>query len=213
VARGQQSLSRRRVSCLFLTSGSAQKSSRENTVLRDRPAAPAALTRASNACPGCRIVLPVSAGPTHAYVGASPACWELYCRLTAAPYARRVGTPLRRLVEDTYAVQHPGKPDRRCLQSVAVHLMGLCVLLERGGEERRLAPVLGKMPTRRTLDLHWLTPPARNGSLTVADALEGGFGDAHAATVEAWARSVWKAWTPHHATVRGWLDASGARAG
>ena len=98
------------------------------------------------------------------------------------------------------------------MQSVAVHLMGLCVLLERDGQERRLVPVLGLMPARPTFDMHWLTPPVRNGRLTVVDALAGGFDDGHAASVEAWARDVWRAWRPHHATVREWLDARSAHA-
>ena len=158
------------------------------------------------ACPGCRIVLP-AAGPTHAYMGASPGCWALYRRLSTAPYARRPGSRLRRLVEDAYAVQHPGVQGRRSLQSVAVHLMGLCTLLERDVELPRQVPVLGRMPARKTMDLHWLAPPAKRGRLTVHDVFEAGYGDGHADAVEAWARDVWKAWASHHATVRGWLDA------
>lgn len=161
-------------------------------------------------CQGCGLVLERDEGPTHAYIGASPACWGLYQRIAAAPFARTVGSRPRRLAEDAYAVQHPGTPDRRSVQSVAVHLMGLCVLLEGDGAPRRLQPVLGLMPARRTLDLHWLEPPTRNGRLTVRDALDAGSGDAHAAAVEAWARDVWNAWRPHHATVRDWLAASRA---
>jgi hypothetical protein len=111
---------------------------------------------------------------------------------------------LRRLIADTYAVQHPGEPQRRAIQSVAVHLMGLCVLLERDSEARRPVPVPGGVARR--LVLRWLAPPVPNGSLTIADAL----GDAQdqstrAAYVEAWARDVWDAWAVHHDTVRGWL--------
>jgi hypothetical protein len=161
----------------------------------------------STMCPGCGAELPVHGGPRHAYVGASPACWQLYGRVTADPYARREGTRVRRLVVDSYAAQHPGIEQRRSLQSVAVHLMGLCVLLERDGATRRLAPVLGRMPARKTMDLHWLAPPDLSGTITVADLLEAGSDDGYADRVEAWAGSVWAAWAPHHATVRAWLDA------
>ena len=154
-------------------------------------------------CPGCRLVLEPHAGPTHAYVGASAACWELYCQVTSPSMGHERGTRERRLVEDAYAAQHPGVPHRRSLQSVAVHLMGLCVLLERAGEERRLVPVLGRMPARKTMPLHWLAPPEPNGRLTIADVLAAG---SDRKSIEAWARSVWTAWAPHHATVRGWLD-------
>jgi hypothetical protein len=158
-------------------------------------------------CPGCGLRLEHHDGPTHAYVGASPACWELYRRLTSPPFACERGSRLRRLVEDAYAVQHPGVPHRRSLQSVAVHLMGLCVLFERDGEQRRLMPVLGRMPARRTMPLHWLAPPEHNGTLTVADVLAAESEDGYSAGVEAWAADVWAAWASHHATVRGWLDA------
>ena len=163
--------------------------------------------RLSTTCPGCGLALPAHSGPTHAYVGASPACWQLYVRLSADPYSRRDGTRLRRLVVDTYAAQHPGVKRRRAMQSVAVHLMGLCVLLERDGETRRLSPVLGRMPARKTMDLHWLAPPDLTRCRTAADVLAAGPGEPYAAAAEAWATSVWEAWAPHHATVRAWLDA------
>lgn len=169
--------------------------------------------QAPHVCPGCGLVLPGRDGPVHAYIGASAACWALYGKLSGVPYSRVAGSRARRLADDAYAAQHPGGPDRRSVQSVAVHLMGLCVLLEREGEHRRLEPVLGRAPARPMLDLHWLEPPARNARLTVRDAIDAGGGDGHAEAVEAWARDVWKAWRPHHATVRRWLDASDARAG
>jgi hypothetical protein len=171
------------------------------------PRTPLVSLMSRTACPGCGAVLPAVNGPTHAYMGASPACWALYRRLSTPPFARRQGTRLRRLVEDAYAVQHPGVQERRSLQSVAVHLMGLCVLLERAEQPRKLVPVLGRMPARKTLDLHWLDPPKRNGKITAAAVLEAGAEAAHGPSVEAWARDVWKAWKPHHPTVRGWLDA------
>jgi hypothetical protein len=47
----------------------------------------------------------------------------------------------------------------------------------------------------------WLDPPSWAGVLTIVDV--GGGAD-----VRAWAESVWRAWAPHHATVRGWINAS-----
>lgn len=162
--------------------------------------------RVRTSCPGCGLALPVHGGPTHAYMGASSACWRLFSRLSADPFARREGTRLRRLVVDTYAAQHPGTEHRRATQSVAVHLMGLCVLLERDGESRRLSPVLGRMPARKTMDLHWLTPPDLTRCPTAADVIAAGPGDGYAPAAELWAKRVWAAWRPHHDTVRGWLD-------
>jgi Family of unknown function (DUF5946) len=158
------------------------------------------------ACPGCGVVLSRrTAGPTHAYLGASSACWELYQRFERRPSAQPDTTRVRRLMHDAYAAQHPGVPQRRSIQSVAVHLMDLCVLLERDGEVRRPVPVPGRTAPGRVLDLHWLEPPELRGTMTVADALDAR--EARAARVEEWAREVWAAWRPHHATVRAWLDA------
>jgi hypothetical protein len=40
------------------------------------------------------------------------------------------GATVAQQVVDSYMVQHPGNPDRRNRQSVAVHLMSLCASLE-----------------------------------------------------------------------------------
>lgn len=157
-------------------------------------------------CPGCGLVLPVHGGPTHAYVGASPACWRLYGQVSTLSWGQRDGLPLDRLVADTYGAQHPGTRQVRSVQSVAVHLMGLCLVLERGTQPRQIVRARDGKRARRTFDLHWLEPPRPNGTLTVQGPLDAVGRDAHAASVEAWARDVWAAWEPHHETVRAWLD-------
>jgi hypothetical protein len=117
-----------------------------------------------------------------------------------------VGDTVRRLALDTYAVQHPGTPQSRSVQSVAIHAMGLCVLLERGAEARRIATVLGFRQTRRAPSLYWLDPPSPNGTLTIQSALAADGAESYASAVEAWAADVWAAWEQHHSTIRGWLD-------
>ena len=141
--------------------------------------------RGFSLCPGCGLVLPLHGGPTHAYVGASPGCWWLYCQVLQAVRFAGVGTIVRRLVLDTYALQHPGTPEMRSVQSVAIHAMGLCVLLERGAEERRVVPVLGFRRTRKAPSLYWLDPPCPNGTV----------GRQRMGRLE-----------PHHNTIRDWLD-------
>jgi Family of unknown function (DUF5946) len=156
-------------------------------------------------CPGCGLVLPAYKGPTHAYVGASPACWRLYGQVVTLSWGKRDGLPLDRLVVNTYGAQHPGERQVRSVQSVALHLMGLCLALERG-EEPRIMPTRDRKLSRRTLDLHWLEPPRPNGTLTLRGPLGARGPDEHAASVEAWASDVWAAWEAHHGTVREWLD-------
>jgi Family of unknown function (DUF5946) len=128
------------------------------------------------------------------------------CQLPTAFGMSTVGDSVRRLALDTYAVQHPGTPRMRSVQSVAIHAMGLCVLLERGGERPRIAPVLGFRQTRRAPSLYWLDPPCPNGTLTVQTALAADGAENYASAVEAWAADVWAAWEQHHSTIRGWLD-------
>ena len=180
---------------------------RTRSVLDERTRKALTARPSDGACPGCGAVLPEHDGPKHAYLGASPACWALYERLARPSSAQADATRVRRLVKDAYSAQHPGVPQRRSVQSVAVHLMGLCLLLERDGQVRRPVAVLGRMPPRRPLDLHWLEPPRLRGSLTIVDALQPVDWEERAARVEAWASEVWAAWEPHHATVRRWLDA------
>jgi uncharacterized protein DUF5946 len=163
-------------------------------------------------CPGCGVVLPPAPGPHHAYFGASPTCWALFKRLSERTVPRAEALRTRRLLRDAYAAQHPGRRQLRAIQSVAVHLMDLCVVLERGGALIRQEPVLGRPALRPTLDLHWLEPPRRLGAMTARDALGPDDGpDARAERVERWAAGVWDAWAEHHATIRAWLDASAAR--
>lgn len=77
-----------------------------------------------------------------------------------------LGMPaVHRLTVDAYAVQHPGMPERRSAQSVAVHLIGLHLLLDRGEAPQRVTALLGEV-LQRLLELHWLTPPARAPSRT-----------------------------------------------
>jgi uncharacterized protein DUF5946 len=162
----------------------------------------------TTACPGCGLVLPCHAGPTHAYMGASPACLKLYGRASSLSWGRRDGLPLLRLVVDAYGAQHPGVRQVRSVQSVAVHLMGLCTILERGAhaEPRLIAVRDRRPPAPARLDLHWLEPPRPIGTLDIRGPVEAGGGAEHAVLVEAWARDVWAAWEAHHPTVRDWVD-------
>ncbi len=135
-------------------------------------------------------------GATHPYIGASAGCWEAYGALLATARGEQ-------LVVDTYAAQHPGVEERRSIQSVAVHLMSMCAVIERGASAADAVPLI-----RRILsgpgDWQWLPHRPPIGSITVVDVL------AEQADVPAWSADVWRAWSPHHDTVRAWLDAATA---
>jgi Family of unknown function (DUF5946) len=143
-------------------------------------------------CPGCGLVAEPAQGPTHSYIGASPGCWALHGQLMVA------GLGPGQLVTDTYAVQHPGVPQRRAIQSVCVHLVSLCAALERGWPPHR-GPDLLRRALAAPPGWRWLDPQPPLGTITVADVLGG-------RPVHDWAQDVWTAYEPHQATVRGWLD-------
>jgi hypothetical protein len=149
-------------------------------------------------------------GPTHAYIGASPACWARYGEILAREYEDpALFSHVHQLTVDAYAVQHPGVPERRSIQSVALHLATLCLVFERGADQSD-GPRLHRRIIERPV-WHWLEPPRPNGTLTVLDVLAATSSAQHEARVRAWAENVWRAWTPHHATVRSWLDQSPPR--
>ena len=122
--------------------------------------------------------------------------------------AREYGDPayfrLHQLTVDAYVVQHPGEPERRTVQSLALHLITLCLVLERRADPAAGPTVHRRLAGRATF--HWLEPPASRGRLTVADVRRARSAAEHAAAVEEWARDVWGAWKPHHAVVRGWIE-------
>jgi hypothetical protein len=116
-----------------------------------------------------------------------------------------LGNPaVHRMSVDAYAVQHPGVPEPRAIRSVAVHLMGLCLVLERGFRPEGATKRLGALVERA--QPHWLEPPLPNGRLTVEHPLATEGAEDHARLVREWATDVWLAWSPHHPQVNAWLD-------
>ena len=104
------------------------------------------------ACVGCRGRVPVVEGPTHAYMQASPGCWQLYGELGATAMAAQVVPEAAWYHVDCYAVQHPGgaQDDRRQRQSVAAPLNSLCLLHE-FGQPPQQAPARRSRISQRVL--------------------------------------------------------------
>ncbi len=159
------------------------------------------------ACPGCGDRLPEIDGARHPYVGASSACWTRFAELSAT--LPQGGTPLRRLVTDAYMVQHPGVPERRAIQSVGVHLVGLCLVLEGGLPPDDLSATIQRLLARPPA-WRWLDPPEPNGLLTMAslEAARREGGRVLADAIDAYVRGVWDAWAAHHAQVVAWSEAA-----
>jgi hypothetical protein len=153
-------------------------------------------------CPGCGLDLERIEGPSHPYIGASASCWALYGEVLAREYGDPEWGRVHQMTVDTFAVQHPGNPERRSIRSVGLHLITLCLMLEDRADPQT-GPKLHQRLAGRSF--RWLQPPFPNGQLTVADVLEARSAAEHVRLVEAWARDVWAAWRPHHATVREWI--------
>ena len=165
------------------------------------------MTGAETTCPGCCVRLPAVHAPTHAYMTCSAACWLRYGELLAVQYADRRRMRFHQLIVDSYAVQHPDGDDPRAIQSVAIHLMTLCLFIERGIDPSAGAQLHRRMVCRPVF--HRLEPPASRGRLTMLDVPLSANPDAARAASYAWATDAWASWAAHHQTVRNWVDESG----
>ena len=134
----------------------------------------------------------------------SPACWAAYGEVLAREYGDPAYGKLHRLSVDTYAVQHPGSVSPQAIQSVAVHLSRLCIILEDGFSIEHANDVMLAIH-KVERQFRWLEPPRARGEVTVAEVLAARTADEHLRQVDRWAKSVWAAWAEHHATIRGWL--------
>jgi hypothetical protein len=151
--------------------------------------------------------VPDTDGPTHAYMPAAPGCWALYGEVLAREYEERAWAAGHRLAVDAYAVEHAGSPDRRNRQSAVIHLMSLCLILERGGDETQARRVLSNA-ARGAREWPALKPPD-SFALTVVDVRAAGSAAEHLELVRRWAEGAWVAWEREHDRVRAWLSARG----
>ncbi len=153
-------------------------------------------------CPGCGIVLPHCDLPTHAYIGASPSCWALFGEVLAKEYQDARYFKVHQLTVDAYAVQHPGTPSRRSIQSVGVHLAALYLMFVRGVTDHDQIIAHRKRLSKSAL--FWLEPPSQPYGLTLLDVRSASTPDEHCTGIEKWARSIWGHWDMHHETVAAW---------
>ena len=105
---------------------------------------------------------------------------------------------VHQLTVDTYAVQHPGP--MHADKSIAVHLCGLHLVLDRGIRPPRVPALLQRLVERIDTWPHY-TPPDDCGSVTVFDVGLAGSPAEHIEIVEQWSRMVWAAWSRHHEAV------------
>lgn len=159
-------------------------------------------------CPDCKVALPHSNRQRHAYLGASPSCWALYGELLAREFNDPAYMTVHRMTVDAYCAQHPGKLERRTIQLINVHLVGLYLTIERGAPGDFTRRVIGNLTEHFADHFNWLTPPENLGGVRVPDVLAANDASSHHALVRQWAQSVWRAWSPYHAQIRTLADAA-----
>ncbi len=155
-------------------------------------------------CPDCGAGYAAIDGPTHAYLGGSPACWAAFNEVLAREFQDVRYFASHRLTVDAYTVQHPGdQSDRRAAQSVNIHLTALYLVLEEGRTFAHASKTLGILAKTYKQAFEPLAPPAPDlYRLTVKDVLHAKTAEAHADIVRQWAQDVWRAWADHHDVAR-----------
>jgi hypothetical protein len=132
----------------------------------------------------------------------------MFDQLAVRQWYAPLAYPVRRMIVDTYAMQHP---DEFCAsaKSLAAHLTGLCAALEHADHPNILRVLLEWLETRPTPVKPALPTP--RGRVTIAETFEATCAEQVHATADRWARSVWDAYAPLHALARGWVAEALAR--
>ena len=129
-------------------------------------------------------------------------CRVLFDELTIRQWDRPVAYRVRRMMVDTYALQHP---DEFCAsaKSFAAHLTGLCAAMEHPEHETLLRVLLDWLDGPSALEKPAL--PETRGAVTVDEALEAPDGERLLAAADRWARSTWEAHAALHPLARRWV--------
>lgn len=171
-------------------------------------------------CHGCGTLFPPYEGPTHRYLGASPACWALMLSYTmgrppeaelltqsSAPHvtiswSQKEAVALDSVWGDAYGVQHHGEDSPQAIQSVAIHLLTL-----HGAITRRADGSWVKRRALRTRGVfHKLEPPPLGCALTMRHLYPIEETDT-VVTPSDYAYSVYNAWIElHRTTVERWYE-------
>jgi hypothetical protein len=145
------------------------------------------------ACPGCGLIV----------AGGAEGCQTLFDDESARQYGDARFAVRRRMVVDTFCLQHPERYCRSAI-SLAAHLTGMCVAMEHRGREEELNGAIQRWLSRRP-ELEKPPLPSARGPLTIAavratsDLLD------HRAAVDGWARGTWDAYSGLHPIAREWL--------
>jgi len=156
-------------------------------------------------CFSCGGLFPQIEGPTHRYMDSFPGCWACFGKVLAREYSDDQYWKMHRLTVDAYAVQHPGQLSPQAIQSVAVHLISICAVLEKEMDIQLTTDLLNEAASEKG-KYQWLDLPTSMGELTVFDVYQAKNAEEHAQLVLDWAQTAWNAWSDHHDTIKLWLS-------
>ena len=152
-------------------------------------------------CYGCGAMVDNITGNPHDYIGTVQGCWNLYGQILAKEYLKYNDLEMtHRLTVDTYAVQHPGHPNRRSIQSVNIHLISLYYIIVKNIDEKYVTKLLNKILSKKPI-FKWLDPPEPNGLKTIIDVLKAKNIEEHKIYVKEWAEDVWNYWYNKHGEI------------
>ena len=151
------------------------------------------MNEGADRCDGCGL----------AVKGGTEGCQALFDDESVREYGNVAFAGRRRLVVDTYALQHPDRYCRSAI-SLAAHLTGVCVAVEHRAREEMLNDAVQRWLSRRP-ELDRPALPTERGPLTIADVLAAKDAVNHRAIVERWARGTWAAYADLQDTARAWV--------
>jgi Family of unknown function (DUF5946) len=152
-------------------------------------------------CFSCKALVPDIQGPVHKYMDSSPGCWRLYGDILSKEYSPDFyNQDIHRITVDTFAVQHPGKSERKAIQSVNLHLISLyCVYEKKLSGEEATEVLAHAVENKNIVDKFvWLEPPEFEKTKNVTDVLKATNREEHESLVRDWGGSVWQAWSEKH---------------
>lgn len=147
------------------------------------------------ACDECGLVV----------VGGSAGCQRIADEILARDYSGDIRyAAMHRLMWDTYCLQHPAKYCASA-KSLAAHLAGACLILERGANagngDSRLQQWLSGRPSITKPAL-----PVSRGLSTISTITNALTAAEYREAVQQWAWTTWKAYESLHDVARQWAD-------
>lgn len=151
-------------------------------------------------CPGCGVDTEPDQVPFPDYIGTTGGCWRRYSETLALVSADRWDPATNRLMVDAYAAQHPGRPGRQADQSVAVHLVGLLLVLEFRFEAGRATRVMDALLRKRRHYPRLERTPAP-GEPTIKGFAGVEAPDQVTTLARRWASAVWESYATHRGAI------------